>query len=36
MSELEENNYSLLKEEISFAAEQTANDFLNHLIGKTN
>ena len=36
LSELEANNYGLLKEEMLFAAEQTANDFLNHLNGKAN
>ncbi len=36
LSELEANNYSLLKEEMLFAAEQTAHDFLNHLSGKAN
>jgi hypothetical protein len=34
LSELEANNYALLKEEMLFAAEQTAHDFLNHLNGK--
>jgi len=33
---LEANNCDLLKEEMLFAAEQTANDFLKHLSGKTN
>jgi hypothetical protein len=33
---LEANNFDLLKEEMLFAAEQTAQDFLNHLNGKAN
>jgi len=36
LSELEADNCSTLKEEMLFAAEQTANDFLNHLNGKAN
>ena len=36
LSELEADNCSPLKEEMMFAAEQTANDFLNHLNGKAN
>lgn len=36
LAELEANNCDLLKEEMLFAAEQTANDFLNHLNGKAN
>ena len=36
LNELEANDYSLLKEEMLFAAEQTANDFLEHLNGKAN
>ena len=36
LAELEANNYDLLKEEMLFAAEQTADDFLKHLVGKTN
>jgi hypothetical protein len=34
--ELEANNLSLLKEEMIFAAEKTAQDFVNHLNGKAN
>ena len=36
LSELEADNCSLLKEEMLFAAQQTANDFLKHLNGKAN
>lgn len=36
LAELEANNCDLLKEEMLFAAEQTANDFLKHLNGKAN
>jgi hypothetical protein len=34
LDELEADNYCLLKEEISFAAEKTAEDFVTHLNGK--
>jgi hypothetical protein len=36
LDELEANDYSLLKEEMMFAAEKTAQDFVNHLNGKAN
>jgi hypothetical protein len=35
LEELEANNCSLLKEEMIFAAEKTAQDFIDHLNGKT-
>lgn len=34
LDELEADNYCLLKEEMDFAAEQTVQDFINHLNGK--
>ncbi len=36
LDELEANDYSLLREEMLFAAEKTAEDFVNHLNGKAN
>jgi hypothetical protein len=36
LDELEADNYSLLKEEMTFAAEKTVQDFVNHLNGKAN
>jgi hypothetical protein len=36
LEELEANNCELLKQEMLFAAEQTANDFLKHLNGTSN
>jgi hypothetical protein len=36
VNELEANDLSLLKEEMIFAAEKTAQDFVNHLNGKAN
>ena len=36
IDELEANDYSLLKEEMIFAAQKTAQDFVNHLNGKAN
>ncbi len=35
LDELEADNYCLLKEEITFAAEKTAEDFISHLNGKS-
>ncbi len=34
LDELEADDYCLLKEEMDFAAEQTVQDFINHLSGK--
>lgn len=36
LEELEADNYCLLKEEMTFAAEKTVEDFLNHLNGKSH
>lgn len=36
LDELEANDYSLLKEEMTFAAEKTVLDFINHLNGTAN